>query len=77
MYNTLALLNHSNFREQESITINLDDVAEFDQELAEEIRGNTRRYVMLMQEAIDELIPNYKERDSIPKDALDIYIKHR
>jgi len=63
-------------REQESITINLDDVAEFDQELAEEIRGNTRRYVMLMQEAIDELIPNYKERDSIPKDALDIYIKH-
>ena len=71
------LNNQIFFREQESLSIDLDDVAEFDADLAQEIRGNTRRYVLLMQEAIEELIPNYKEREAIPKDALDIYIKHR
>jgi DNA replication licensing factor MCM7 len=34
-------------REQTSITIDLDDVAEFDQELAEAIAENTRRYVQV------------------------------
>jgi len=63
-------------REQDSITIDLDEVAEFDEDLAEAIRGNTRRYVLLLEEAIDELIPNYKEREPISKDALDVYINH-
>ena len=36
-----------NFREQDSITIDLDEVAEFDEDLAEAIRGNARRYVQV------------------------------
>lgn len=64
-------------REQTSITIDLDDVAEFDQELAEAIAQNTRRYVQLAEEAIDELLPNYKEREPAAKDSLDVFINHR
>jgi len=64
-------------REQTSITIDLDDVAEFDQELAEAIAENTRRYVQLAEEAIDELLPNYKEREPSAKDSLDVFINHR
>lgn len=63
-------------REQESLTIDLDDVAEHDPELAELVAGNTRRYVLLMMDVIDELIPNYREREPTPKDSLDVYINH-
>jgi len=63
-------------REQDSITIDLDQVAEYDEDLAEAIRSNTRRYVQLLEEVIDELIPTYKEREPAAKDILDIYINH-
>ena len=55
----------------------MDDVAEHDPELAELVAGNTRRYVLLMMDVIDELIPNYREREPTPKDSLDVYINHR
>jgi len=64
-------------REQNSLTVDLDDVAEFDPDLAEAVRGNTRRYVMLLEDVVDELIPEYKEREPTVKDALDVYIAHR
>jgi len=64
-------------REQSSLVLDLDDVAEFDTDLAAAIRGNTRRYVMLAEEVVDELIPEYKEREPTAKDALDVYIAHR
>jgi len=63
-------------REQDSITIHLDDVAEFDEELAEAIVENARRYIQLLEEAIDELIPSYKEREPTIKDSLDFYLNH-
>lgn len=64
-------------REQTSLTVDLDDVAEFDPDLAEAIRINTRRYIQLLEDVIDEQIPNYKEREPAAKDALDVYINHR
>ncbi|XP_023319814.1 DNA replication licensing factor mcm7 [Eurytemora carolleeae] len=64
-------------REQNSLVLDLDDVAEFDQDLAEAVRGNTRRYVSLVEDVIDTLIPEYKEREPAAKDVLDVYINHR
>jgi hypothetical protein len=31
----------------------------------------------LAEEAIDELLPNYKEREPSAKDSLDVFINHR
>lgn len=59
------------------IVVDLEDVAEFDPELAEQIIENARRYSLLFGEAVQELLPNYKEFEPEAKDALDVYISHR
>lgn len=64
-------------REQVALTIDLDDVNEFDDELAISIASNTRRYVNLLLELIQEMLPDFKEKTVPPKDALDVYIEHR
>lgn len=46
-------------RTQTALSINLDDVHEFDPELAEAIRANARRYHTLYQEVMDELIKEH------------------
>ncbi|KAF7989398.1 hypothetical protein HCN44_008072 [Aphidius gifuensis] len=64
-------------REQIALNINLDDLHDFDDSLVEAIIKNTRRYVNLVLELVQEILPNFKERHVPPKDALDIYIEHR
>jgi DNA replication licensing factor MCM7 len=64
-------------REQVNITIDLDDLAEYNESLAEAIQLNTRRYVNFFANVIQEMLPNYKERDVVAKDSLDVYIEHR
>uniref|UniRef100_A0A8D8T3G5 DNA replication licensing factor MCM7 n=1 Tax=Cacopsylla melanoneura TaxID=428564 RepID=A0A8D8T3G5_9HEMI len=64
-------------REQVSITIDLDDVEEFNGDLASKIVNNTRRYVQMFGELIFDLLPDYKSHDVAAKDPLDIYIEHR
>jgi DNA replication licensing factor MCM7 len=64
-------------REEVAMTIDLDDVAEDDQDLADKIVGNTKRYVSLFEDAVDELLPQYRTGDLANKDILDIYIEHR
>lgn len=64
-------------REQIDITLDLDDIHEFNDELAVSIANNTRRYVNLLLELIQEMLPDFKEKPVPPKDALDIYIEHR
>ena len=64
-------------REQVSVTLDLDQVAEFDPDLADAIRNNTRRYSMIASEAVWELLPDYREHDPPARDALDVYINHR
>ena len=59
------------------MVIDLEDVADFDSELAEQIIENARRYSLLFGEAIQEMLPNYKEHEVEAKDALDVYITHR
>ncbi|CAI9727333.1 DNA replication licensing factor mcm7-like [Octopus vulgaris] len=70
----LKLLAH---REQVSLVIDVDDVAESDPDLADGIVDNTRRYIALFGDAVHELLPEYKEREVVSKDVLDIYIEHR
>ena len=62
---------------QVELVVDLDDVAEFDPELAEQIGENARRYTLLFGEVVQEMLPNYKEHDVEAKDALDVYINHR
>ncbi|XP_033226827.1 DNA replication licensing factor Mcm7 [Belonocnema kinseyi] len=64
-------------REQVSFVIDLDDLQEFDEDLAAFVAGNARRYVNLLLELIQEILPDFKERPVVAKDALDIYIEHR
>lgn len=70
-------LTHLAHREQISLTIDLDDLMEFNESLVEAIQMNTRRYVNLFSEVILELLPQFKEHASTAKDSLDVYIEHR
>ncbi|KAJ8246866.1 hypothetical protein GJAV_G00256230 [Gymnothorax javanicus] len=64
-------------REQVALVVDLDDVAEEDPELVENMCENTRRYTGLFADAVHELLPEYRERESVAKDSLDVYIEHR
>lgn len=64
-------------REQISMYIELDDVNDFDNELANAIITNTRRYNNLLSDIVYEILPSFVQRDIIAKDALDVYIEHR
>ncbi|XP_033100324.1 DNA replication licensing factor mcm7-A-like [Anneissia japonica] len=72
--NTLTKIAH---REEVAMTIELDDVAEHDGDLAEAIADNTCRYVKIFADAIQEMLPDYKDKDAVVKDSLDVYIEHR
>ena len=64
-------------REQVAVTVDLEHVQDHDPELAEAIRNNARRYVLLTSEAVSEMLPDYREHEAPAKDALDVYIHHR
>ncbi|XP_013784346.1 DNA replication licensing factor mcm7-like [Limulus polyphemus] len=64
-------------REQVSLTIDLDDVNDHDPELADAITENARRYSSLFADAVYDMLPDYKEKEVIAKDSLDVYIEHR
>ncbi|KAF0312079.1 DNA replication licensing factor Mcm7 [Amphibalanus amphitrite] len=50
-------------REQVLLTIDLDDVDSFDQELAEAVVENARRYTALMSDVVADLLPEYRTRE--------------
>lgn len=64
-------------RDQVAITIDLDDVAEQDPSLAEAVVQNTRRYSRVFSDVIAELLPQFRDREFVAKDALDVYLEHR
>ena len=72
-----TFLQSLTFFHQVSLTIDLDHVQDHDPELAEAIRGNTRRFSLLVSDVVWEMLPEYRERDPPAKDALDVYIHHR
>ncbi|XP_071512260.1 DNA replication licensing factor mcm7 [Panulirus ornatus] len=64
-------------REQVNLTIDTDDIAEFDPDMAEAVVQNSRRYINLFSEAVYEMLPDYKQKETVARDALDVYIEHR
>ena len=58
-------------REQVELVIDLDDLEQFDPELAEAVQENTRRYVQLFAAVIQELLPGYKEKD-VSRSAVEV-----
>ncbi|XP_010007753.1 PREDICTED: DNA replication licensing factor MCM7, partial [Nestor notabilis] len=55
----------------------LDDVAEAEPAVAEAACDNTRRYRSLFMEAVQELLPLYRDQEVPPRDVLDVYLEHR
>lgn len=45
------------------MTVDLDDLQEFDAELAENVVQNTLRYQRIFADVIEELLPDYEERE--------------
>ncbi|CAG9863144.1 unnamed protein product [Phyllotreta striolata] len=72
--NQLTKLAH---REQVGMWIELDDVNDFDDDLAKAIQLNARRYNTLLADIVHELLPTFVQKDVTAKDALDLYIEHR
>ncbi|XP_064639255.1 DNA replication licensing factor mcm7-B-like [Lineus longissimus] len=64
-------------REQVGFTIDLDDITDHDPDMADAILENTKRYEKIFGDVIQEMLPEYKEREPTHKDALDVYIEHR
>ncbi|XP_049518540.1 DNA replication licensing factor mcm7 [Dermacentor silvarum] len=64
-------------REQVALTIDMDDVEDYDSGLAEAIMQNARRYCNLFADVVYEMLPDYKQKEVVAKDALDVYIEHR
>ena len=50
-------------RDQASVYIDLADVATVDQDLADACSSNTKRYIDLFYEAVQELLPEYKDKE--------------
>lgn len=50
---------------------------EFNEQLAEAVSQNTRRYTNLFSDVIAELLPQFKQYATVAKDSLDVYIEHR
>lgn len=63
------------------LCIDLDDLYDYNDSLVDAIVQNTRRYSSLFSDVILELLPSYmpssKERSTLAKDSLDVYIEHR
>jgi len=50
-------------REQVALTVDLDDVSNHDPDLYDAVVENTRRYVGLFADVIQELLPSYKQKE--------------
>ncbi|EEB14478.1 DNA replication licensing factor mcm7, putative [Pediculus humanus corporis] len=64
-------------REQVAMYIELDDIESYNSELCERVLKNTKRYISILYETVQELLPSYKMHDVPAKDSLDVYIEHR
>jgi len=52
-------------------------VIAFDEDLSQAILTNSRRYVILISDAVQDMLSDYKMKDTAAKDPLDIYIEPR
>jgi len=52
-------------REQVALTIDLDDLSNHDPDLCDAVVENTRRYVSLFGDVIQDVLPTYKQKEVI------------
>jgi len=64
-------------REQMAMYIDMTDLATHDQDLADACVDNAKRYTEMFNDAVQELLPEYKDKEAVHKDTLDVYIEHR
>ena len=64
-------------REQIQLEIELDDISEYDENLAKNIQNNTHRYQTIIEDLADEILPQLREKDVAYRDNLDVYIRSR
>ena len=62
-------------REQVAMYIELDDIESYNSELCERVLKNTKRYISILYETVQELLPSYKMHDVPAKDSLGIKCK--
>lgn len=64
-------------REQVPLEIELEHLKDHNEDLCEAVISNTKRYTHLFSDAVFELLPQFKNKEFVVKDSLDIYIEHR
>lgn len=64
-------------REEIILSIDLDDVEKADPDFCTAIVSNTKRYLQLFCQVIDEVLPDFRVRETVSKDKLDVFIEHR
>ncbi|RWS14280.1 DNA replication licensing factor mcm7-like isoform X1 [Dinothrombium tinctorium] len=65
-------------REEVDLTVDVDDLLAFNEELAHNVLNNTKRYTALFADSVMDLLPSFKMTNSqVIKDTLDVYIEHR
>lgn len=57
-------------RDQTAMYIDLSDLDDYDSTLAARVTRNTKRYLSFFYEIVQELLPDYKEKEVTAKDAL-------
>lgn len=57
-------------RDQVSMHIELDDLEEHDPELCSKVVNNSKRYIALLYDIVQALLPDYKTREVTAKDSL-------
>lgn len=58
-----------------ALTIELDDVSEFDSTFTDSIVNNTRRYSNMFAEIVYELLPTYREKEVSWVQVLELILK--
>ena len=63
-------------RQSSTVTIDLNDVSEFDDALAQDIINNTNRFKEVFASAIDEVKPESSGNAPLDQTVLDIFIEY-
>ncbi|KAK0211085.1 MCM2/3/5 family-domain-containing protein [Desarmillaria ectypa] len=64
-------------RDQQMLVIDLEDLHTYDPELVQRIRGNTRRYVSLFSEVVDQIMPLPTKDISDHDEVIDVILHQR
>ena len=50
-------------REQTTLVVDIDDIARVDPELADAILDNSRRYIQIFSQVVQEMLPELKDKE--------------